>query len=170
MSSIGTDPFSAVEAAIWTKLEAHAGLAALVKVANRVKMSVLEPNLKESAQDADMPELMMIPSGFYVNRPGDGVSSSSESISQRYTFAISTPTLSTVDDVRGINAIKWALLCVFVSGIDALSGLSYVRKVRTGEGQDLPAAPDMLARSVKGWRTVISLEVTMVFDRAFMTA
>ncbi len=173
MSAVGTDPFSLVEAAIWRKLEANAAFAALVGAGRRVKMSVLEPNVMDSTMDA--PELVMIPSGGTVNRPGDGTSSSSESIRQRYSLGINSDTLSTVDSLRGINALKWAILCVFVSGIDTLPDessvpLTFVRMVRAMDFQDVFTPQDLIQRNVRGWRSVIGLEVVMVFDRSFMTA
>lgn len=182
-----SDPFSLIEGRIWDALEHHPAVTALVRVANRTKfVGANNDPVRDPASDSDMPELMVFPTGGAFNQPGDGFSSSKFSCRQRYALAINTNTLRTNNEATvdtGINPIKWAVFKALMrhrytagagtgSG-NAMNGLDFVRDFDVGNYSDQVSDPNPDGtdrRLPAGWRTVMDVEVLMVFDRGMVTA
>ena len=64
MTALITDPFTQIYDAIWKILENHKGVTKKVRLKNRIKLSGVDPNpYKNTVLDADLPELLLEPTG-----------------------------------------------------------------------------------------------------------
>lgn len=164
-----TDPLSLVYNALWDLLEAHTGLTGLVAVGNRVKYDAFGMvSSKDVLQDADVPEVAIIPIGLTY---GLQISSSSTEFVQRYAAELVTGT-SQLAQTGGFLPVKWEVIRALADWQSVLTALTWESQnfVKTLRGGDLT---DSLlrdggpgARKITGWRSLMMFEVTMYLTTA----
>jgi len=168
MSILDSNPFEIMERCLWAAIEVQPELSALVRPANRIKYHTLgstqqgDSPEKDSTTAADLPQLTIIPAGGTINQPGTGVSSSSISIVQRFTFALATDEPRTSLSVRRINAVKWALMLALLRmhTTEPIPGANIIRSVTPQGYQDEEGVDP-----VPGWTCVLSVSVVAVISK-----
>lgn len=176
------DPLSQIQAKITALLKADSQLAAVVRVGNYVDFLGTKTNpIKESIVSADTPALIIIPAGGEFNGPDTGVSSSSCTLKQRYSIGVVTEELR-VNAARGINFIKWrvfaimerarptlgALVLTELDNVGVAFNVGLVNNLRITQFTDQTADVQQIEREIRGWKSVIGIEVTGSFTRTLL--
>jgi len=156
-----TDPFTVVYNRLWDIIEGDYYLSSLIKIGSRIKLTGTAQNpLKSNTQDGDKPQLIIAPVGGPLT---PHMSSSSVSVTKRYTFAVATGKL-TVDSV--LFPIQWGLFCVLMKATNNHLCLSFVKDaditedIFEGADAELPDNDN-----TSGWSLGLTLSVQMVFNR-----
>lgn len=166
-----SDPFSIVEDAVWFALESYEPLAALVKRGNRVRLTGTKVNpIERSSSAGDFPELHVWPSGANI-RGGQSVPRASDlrCWHQLYRIGIVSEHLRT-NMPAGINVLKWHAYRALIRAEETLvsPSIPFVYAIEIGELmdglQDVNAA--MVERGIKGWKSLLDLEVRMRWSTA----
>lgn len=164
-------PFSDVYDALWTMVESHTGLAAIVRIGNRIKFNddTNRGPTKNNTSSADYPELRLVPAGTEANLPS---SSSGSTIVRSWNWEIYTGDMRLAYD-SGLDDIDWFLIQVhncpndlFELSFDGEEG--YVKRVTFTDnniGFDL-LDPD---RNINGWQAVWTVSVEMAFSKSALT-
>ena len=155
------NPLRLVYAALWTMLEAHAPLTALVKYRNRIKYTgtALAPE-KDTLSNADTPELVVVAAGF---RPHLQQTSSSSSITIRWEIHV------TSGDQRfeTLLNVEWEVYRAMRDWEATLSTLTFAGKRFVTLSRPLTARTRLddrkLNRGIKGWTTVWACETRLDF-------
>ena len=166
MSTFDLDPFTLVYDALWELLDSSARLRELVKAGNRINLNRYDDRhpIKEEVSSADLPELIIIP----VSGGETKQTSGARIIVQRYRIILST------GDQRvnpGIFPIKFAVICAMENWVKYLkTGVTWrntnpVVNARLLDASDGVSDTDM-ARGIKGWSSLMNLEVNFSFDKA----
>jgi hypothetical protein len=161
------DPFTIIEQSLWRSMELCPELTSVVKLANRVKYSSTnDVPLRDNPQAGDLPELQLLPDGGSINAPGSGVSSSSISIQQNYTLAMSTDELRTAGE-RCINRVKWGVVLAILRmhKTEPMPGVSMVRRVDASTYRDGLVNQGAADRLLPGWSSVLSITVSCVIPK-----
>jgi len=174
---LSTDPFSLVERALMHAIVSYPPVSALVRIDNRISFADGEEQpLKENPSSADLPELIIFPSGGSFNAQGS-TSSNGIGIIQRYTIACVTDEQRTnAPNSKGINDLKWRVFqaCERIQNTNnpgALLNLPFVRIVRLEDFADqlgsdpFPVVAGFPQRIIGGWAFVATLNVNMVIER-----
>lgn len=165
----GTDPLSLVYNALWTMLENHAALTALINLGNRIKYNTYrESAMKDTVSDADLPELGIIPVGGlpHIRRSSGGTS-----FLERFECRLVTGT-QMLGTVGGILPIKWEVYRAFVDWDVVLkvltwSGNTFVIQATLDEvSDDMLNTQLTLDRGVIGWTSIMRFNVEMWFRTA----
>ena len=155
------NPFTQVYQRLLTTLSNDSLLSTLVEPGNIVDFTGANPEpVKDEVEDADLPEMQLIPLGGPVKRDN------TMKLTVDYAFSVQI----TTGDNR-INAwllpIQWAIIRGVYAAGDSL-GLSWVKMVRltalTNQSND-PAQ-----RGIEGWVTVMHIVVTMLLDNDCLEA
>lgn len=164
-----TDPLSLVYVSLWSMLEAHSGLTDLVRVGNRVKYEkFLHVPIKDVLQDADVPEVGVIPTGSSY---GLQVTSNGTRLDESYEAGLLTGEVQ-LAQVGAFLPVKWELLRAFSGWQSALSALTwngkaFVKLLKIGTILDIAVSKGQLPeRGIVGWLSVIRFDVTMFFRTA----
>ena len=156
------DPIIQVHDALWALLEAHAPLASMVKVKNRVKLSGSNRDpLKAEISDADLPELRITPSS---SKPHLQRTSNGSSLVKRFRVEVATGD-QRVD--AGLFALEWEIYRALSAWVQTLIVLTwnektYVRLARPITVQDGKSDVDLI-RGIRGWSALWECEVEMWF-------
>jgi hypothetical protein len=167
MSAI--DPFTMVHNAIWSMLTDWSDFATFVKIGNRVTLTGENRDpIKGTVSTDDLPEARLVPSGGSVTL---GITNQENSITKRWDLQISTGD-QRVDAV--LFPVEWAALCALAKALDILTILAWgpdgeaetvfvtgVQLVKLSEG----VSDVDMKRGVKGWSTIVTIEVVMYFDQ-----
>lgn len=159
------DPLSRIEEELWFALESHAGLAALVQVGNRPKLTGPQDQpFKDSLTNSDVPELSMLPAGGEADTVGQGVSSSSVGVILRWSIGIVTDEIRT-NRLNSVHPVLWACLqALWRVKYGANNPLDYVNLIRATAFFDQVTDP-VKDRGAQGWKGVLQVEVRAVFPR-----
>jgi len=152
---MSVDPFTEVLQKLWEILEANSDFATAVKAGNRGKLWVgnVKPPIKDELSNSDVPYVSILPVGSTFN---PFATSTDAIIEQTYGIRM-------VDGNLKINSAYFPLKFYIIqalANVDALLGLSYVRKIDVGDGTD-----DNDNSSIPGWEGGIDITVTMIFNR-----
>lgn len=152
------NPFIEVYDKLWELLESEADFTALVKIGNRVKLSVNKSDpFKDAVQDSDFPEVQILPGGGKSNL---FATSSTHFVDQVYFLRSVTGELNAIT----IFGLKWAIIKALAKTENNL-GLEYVRNIVVTDAQDNIEIGEE-NRGRLGWRGMISLTVNMQFSKA----
>lgn len=175
-TQLSNDPLSLLERNLWFAAESHPGVTALVRLANRARMvaqgvvPAQDNPLKDSLLTTDLPELTLFAMGGEPDAVGQGVSSSTVGMVQRFGWGLSTDEIRT-DMLRSLNPLKWALLnAMWRVKYGAASVLPFVNLIIVRNVSDQVQDPSQKDRDVAGWKCLVSVECRLVFDRSLVTA
>lgn len=161
-----TDPFTETYDALWTLLEGDTELASAVRLMNRIKLTGTNPKpAKESVQNADLPELMLMPTGGAMDLIA---TSTSTKIEQVYALRLATADVR-VSQAGSIFPAKWEMLKALTNIKRTLMTLSYVTDVRVQEFEET-LEDDDANRGAQGWSLTIPIVVEMWWETATLQA
>lgn len=182
MSTQSTDPFSQVERALWTMLEAHEGFTDRVRSGNRVKFSGGNSRspMKDEVSAADLPEVRIIPAGKVEQLEID---STACHVAGTWQIQIATGDQRTDEagDLAGsdkaygasVFPVQWEILRALQgwrTHIKTLtwSGETFVTAFKIGGPTSEGTTDTDLNRGVKGWSSILSVTVFMHFAVSLM--
>lgn len=159
------DPFTLVYKALWEMLEDHDEFKSFVREGNRVKFTGKPREyLKTQVQDADLPEVRLVPAGAqpHLQRTSNG-----SSVVERFEIQIATGSEG-VD--LSLYPVKWAVFKAMSNWSTRLSVLTwnenkFVKLARPTAINDGSSGFDE-ARGIKGWTSVWACEVELWFRTA----
>ena len=156
--AITPDPFSQLYDKVADTLEAHVPWAALVRIANRIRFDreKLVP-LRESLQNADTPEVMLIPAGGTFDLTN--TSTSAEAV-QMLVLKAATGELRVQ---KIMFPLKWETARALRIAGPTL-GLAFVNNVRLIEHTETVEDFDE-SRGQQGWVSELIIEATMMIPR-----
>lgn len=165
---IEENPFGKVYEALWEMAMSHVRLADMVPEGNRASYgslaSAMDP-VKKVIASADVPELVLVPSG--ITSGNLHANSSQSMVQRRYSFITST------GDFRArklIFPIEFALCCALADWKQTLGVLSWHGKTFVKGCNLIDAAEGLAAveqnRGLRGWSCVWSCSVDFWFDTA----
>lgn len=167
--SDATDPLSLVYMALWSMLESHSGFTGLVVVGNRVKYDkFLQVPTKDSLQDADVPEVGVVPIGSTY---GLQITSNGTKLVERYETGLMTGK-TRLAQVGAFLPIKWEVLRAFSGWEAVLKALTwksekFVKLLKVNDVVDtLLGKEHPFSRGMAGWVSMMRFEVTMFFRTA----
>lgn len=170
MSFAATDPFTALEGALWHILESSPRVSEIVKLRNREKLvddggaaGVPSQPIAEEVTTADLPRLVIIP-GIATF----GLTSTSRMVTQAYTLAFETDQQRMDLPANGINVLKWAILCAFEKYPNGIPGLDFTRSIQPREIDTRIDAAEASDYRIRGWKGLLRISVEMVFNRKDM--
>lgn len=169
---MSSDPFSLVYTALYDMAVACEPLADMVKLGNRIRFDgdTPDPAKRDAVQDADLPELVLVPETGSVNLHGN---SSSSRFVRQYAFMISTGT-NKLNEL--LNPLEWALCCGLARWRSAITDLrwpegsgetSFVKRVDVISATQGQSDPER-NRNIRGWSAVWRCEVEMYIRTADM--
>lgn len=171
--AVSTDPLSALYDALWAMLEAHSGLAALVRLNNRIKFSgASRAPLKDEISTADLPEMRLIVAAVspHIER-----TSNSGSMLVRLEVQIATGeqrfTEAGADGVgAGLLPVIWETLRALHGWQTELASLTWNSKAYvvtcTPGVAEIGVNNLDLNRGIAGWSSVWACEVECWFNTA----
>jgi len=156
------DPITQVYRAIRERLLADPDVARLLKRANAPDLTSTKGTdpLKSSVMDADLPELLVIPTGatYHVGRTNHA-----HAIRRNFQVRLvgRGPLLH-----ESVFPLEWSIFCAMVRMLrdDPKLGLSFVERVEVRESTSTYSVADDAARGTGCWVTVASLVVDMCFS------
>ncbi len=159
-----SNPLTAVYDALWTLLEAHAPLTALVKTANRIKFTGEAANPdKQEILTADLPYIRLICTG---GSPHIQRTSNSGSLTKRFEVQIATGAQG-LNATAGLLAVEWEVLRAMHGWQAVLGALTWQSKAYVKLCKPLEIAEALtnidLNQGIKGWAAVWGCEVEMWF-------
>lgn len=161
--STSTDPITIAAQSIWSVLESHQPLTALVRLGNRIKFDSdsLDPE-KAEVSSADLPMLRVAPiSWTATDQGGARATSSSRFLTVTFGVTIATDKLRT-GDPAGVYPIMWETLVAIWKVQNVAPGSPSIRRLwaEGGDFQIAEESPD----GVKGWATLAQVHVTLVLN------
>lgn len=156
------DPFTLVYDGLWELIEKHGPLNDLVSLGNRIKRTQSNRPLKRRKQDADLPEIDIMPGGNDEFN-AFGASGASDA-TQTYLIQVATGR-QRVDS--GVFRVKWELLRAMATttqegGVLGLpTWLTDIRFISTSEDPE----DAEIGGGRKGWVTVLTAVAIFHFDR-----
>jgi len=179
------DPFSQVFNALWQLIDnckplngytippgapgANAVVPALVMPGNKIKFNLPTDRdpIKNSAQDADYPELLLVPTGVIETNLTN--SSCTTKVSRQYSWWLTTGDFRT--NYR-LFPVQWAVVCAMADFSTVLSPLTYdgelfVKRVQVGSAVE-GVNDQRLNRNIRGWSSIWSCTVDMYFKQSIL--
>ena len=161
------NPFDDVYIAFWTLLESHIDFTSLVKAGNRIRFDDKVDPVKKSISDADLPEVTLITEGF---TPHFRRTSSSTTVTRRYTFLVSTGDFRVT---QSQHEIEWVLFRALLDWESVIGALEYktkkfcisLKNIDVNEGLTDPERN----RGIQGWSFVWGCEIEMWFTTSDLT-
>ena len=157
------DPYSQVYNALWTMVERSTKLKQYIPLGNRIKYEDIS-DVKESIQDADMPELALISGGGNF---GNADNSTQRSCAREYIWAL------TSGDLRVnylLNPIQFEIFRCMVDWECVLCNLQwcncrFVTKCKLVSAEDGLLMQE-LNRAIPGWSSLWTVQVDFQFPIA----
>lgn len=117
-SSFAVNPFTLIFDALWAMVEDSPNFVADIKVNNRIHLNIAnDPNpLKQQIQDADLPEILLVPTG--ISESNLFSTSSTTKIVRQYNWILSTGDLRVQNY---LHQVEWNLFCA-MTGWQSLLG------------------------------------------------
>lgn len=160
-NALPNDPFTVLTSFLWRIFEANPFLQEFVKPGNRIKFDNTL-GFKESVANADLPEIVLVPTGNSQDTMGD---SATCELNQSYRFYIST------DDKRPwlMNQMKWELFrCLEVfnqnRGKCLFNGKQFILIVKMSSSAE-GLTEGLGNRGINGWCASWDFTVQMQFPK-----
>lgn len=155
------DPYTTVYRMLWDLVENHQPLARLVQVENRIRYDQERDPVKTVIAESDLPELRLYPQGS-VSR--FQITSNSTTITQVLQWGIAT------GDLR-LNFLSypvvWELLRAMSKWLSVKGNYTWNNKVFIFRvwptDHDVGFAETNETQNIKGWTTLLTMNVEMVF-------
>lgn len=164
-----SNPLSLVYDGLWDLVIRHPDYDTLFSPRNLIRFDGATDRdpLKTTVQDADLPELMLVPTDADINIEN---TSNTSKLVQRYTWVVSTGDLRITDRLlpvewflfeamhnwsRVLTLLKWPLV----------TGQAFVKRVdiiNVSEGMSDPE----LNRGIRGWSAIWGIDVEMYFTQS----
>lgn len=156
------NPFTMVYGELWQMLLEHPRFVRDVKEGNRIRFDKERDPLKETVQDADMPQVTLVGTTGSANVMD---TSSSSKVVRQYTFMISTGDLRYTEILGQVEWYVFCALCGWKGRLGRLQwdGQNFVKRVNVVSVvngiNDAEANKNLL-----GWSAAWSIEVEMHFQ------
>lgn len=167
------DPFTIAYNALWALAEAHAPLAALVRLGNRIKFTASAEDqiggrdpVKDTVTTADLPELRLIPSGMRLRKRA-GSSGFSVERSFQWGIASGQKLLDADGNNIGLFPIEWELLRAMADVDRVMQAVEFAGSTKILHAIPVLASEGVvdadLQRNIGGWSALWQIDVEMAF-------
>lgn len=160
------DPFTLVYQGLWALALQSEYIATQVSVGNRVDYSKAGLPVKATVAAADLPELGLVPKECSCNLH---MSSSTSKVVRTYEWILSTGEFRLADK---LFPLQFALLCAmtgwkssFMTGLLWKNSTHFVKRLELKDFTDGESRAE-LNRGIRGWSSIIGVEVEMHFVTA----
>lgn len=161
---MSTDPFSLTYNWLWSLLESHSSLTALVEARNRIRYigAGRDPH-KDQITTSDLPEIRIIPS--LKLQPHAHRTSSSSSFMRRFDVQITSGSLEISEAFYPVCWEVYRALATWVTStpLPTWKDRTFIRNLLVEDSSDGVPNPE-LVRSIRGWVSIWTVAVELWFN------